>query len=262
MGKMVEAVSLARGHRIVTILDPLVCPGAAYEPEKADVLIEFSGPAAAVDNIKAAVMAGKAVVSGSTGWRERFPEVSDAVERAGTALLWASNFSLGVNLFYRIAAYAARQFDPFGDYRLGGLEVHHDRKLDSPSGTAKTLMERVLAARKQKERVRWDGPAAPPEAVSRDESIPRGEAAPGTIHFASLRCGSVPGTHSLYFDSPADTVEITHTARNREGFASGAVIAAEWLAGCSGPGTPAGAAFPGGRRGVFTMDDVLKDILP
>jgi len=254
MGKMVEAAALSRNHKITLVIDPFA-PGeksacgvpifrtfppaggqtsggqtgaAATLP---DVFIEFTRPETAPDNIKAAAALGVPVVCGSTGWYSQLPEITAAVEKAGTALLWSSNFSLGVNLFYRIAEYAAQLADPFAEYDLGGLEVHHRKKADSPSGTAKTLMERVLAAMKRKTKVLWnlpDGGAALPE---------------DTVHFTSLRNGSVPGTHSLFFDSPADTIEITHTARSREGFASGAVIAAEWLKT---------------RRGVFTMEDALR----
>jgi 4-hydroxy-tetrahydrodipicolinate reductase len=183
------------------------------------------------------------VVSGTTGWYARLDEVSAAVKAADSALLWASNFSLGVNIFYRIAACAAKAFDPFPEYDVGGMEAHHNKKADSPSGTAKTLVEKVLAVMTRKKRAAWDTLDGPPQA--------------DTIHFPSLRVGSVPGVHTLVFDSPADTIEITHTARGREGFAAGALRAAEWLVNCPGPGQDAGKA----RTGVFTMEDVLGEIL-
>ena len=162
------------------------------------------------------------------------------MEKAGAALLWSSNFSLGVNLFYRIACFAAALTDPFAEYDVGSLEVHHRKKADSPSGTAKTLMEQVLGSMKRKTKVAWELPNEGPLAED-------------TVYFSSQRHGTVPGTHSLFFDSAADTIEITHTARSREGFALGAVIAAEWLAG---------SELKNPRKGIFTMDDVLKDILP
>ena len=251
MGKMVEAAALGRGHHITSIIDPFApgavstaalfkaFPSTAEEAGSPDLFIEFTGPETAPDNIKTAAALGKPVVSGSTGWYGRLAEVSAAVEKAGTALLWSSNFSLGVNLFYRIAVYAARLADPFAEYDLGGLEIHHRKKADSPSGTAKILMEQVLAVMKRKNKVLWEDPCKPGGGISED-----------AVHFTSLRHGSVPGTHSLFFDSPADTIEITHTARGREGFASGALTAAEWLVGAIG------------RRGIFTMEDVLKDMLP
>jgi 4-hydroxy-tetrahydrodipicolinate reductase len=234
MGKILEAALRERGHELVSVSDPFVTCGIPSEPEKADVLIEFTRPDTAFDNIKLAVSLGKPIVVGTTGWYDRLPEASAIVESGGVSLLWATNFSLGVNLFYRIAAYAASVMDPFGEYDVAGYEVHHNKKADSPSGTAETLARRVLASMKRKKSVVWDKP--------------QGKMAPDTIHYASLRVGSVPGLHSLVFDSPADTLEIRHSARNREGFASGALLAAEWLTAQK-------------RRGVFTMDDVLKDML-
>ena len=257
MGKMIETKALACGHSISCIIDPFVpgegvlsaIPQTVPEAGNPDLFVEFTRPESAPENIIAALALGKPLVSGTTGWYKKLPEVSAAAEKSGTALLWSSNFSLGVNLFYRIASYAAALADPFAEYDVGGLEVHHRKKLDSPSGTAKTLMEKVLAAMKRKTNVLWDVP---------DGKTP-GE---DTVHFASLRHGMVPGTHSIFFDSPADTIEITHTARSREGFASGVIIAAEWLVSKNTRHT--GDIHHGGdiRRGIFTMDDVLKDMLP
>ncbi|MDR2181059.1 MAG: 4-hydroxy-tetrahydrodipicolinate reductase [Treponema sp.] len=235
MGKMVEAAALGRGHRIVTISDPAAKQNEKYDPEKADVLIEFTRPDTAPENIMAAAAAGKKIISGSTGWYERLDEVTRAVHSAGASLLYASNFSLGVNLFYRVAACAARLFDPFPEYDVGAFEAHHRKKADSPSGTAKTLAALLLSSMTRKKKVCYNGV---PEAGG-DEAI----------HFASLRTGAIPGVHSLLFDSGADTVELRHTARSREGFALGAVIAAEWLAAKK-------------ESGVYTMDDVLEELLP
>jgi 4-hydroxy-tetrahydrodipicolinate reductase len=247
MGRLLETVSGSRGHRVVTVLDPVNRPGERYDPSKADVLLEFTGPETAAENITATAGAGMAVVSGSTGWYHKLPEVAAAVEAGGGALLWSANFSLGVNIFFRLCSYAAALVDPFEEYDVGGLEAHHNKKADSPSGTAKILMERVLSAMTRKTKVLWERDGDRPEKAA--------------VHFSSLRVGSLPGVHSLVFDSPADTIEITHTARGREGFALGAVIAAEWLAGSPAP-DGSGGAGPGRRRGVFTMNDVLKDILP
>ena len=253
MGRMIEEAALKRDHQITFVVDPIApyseaVSGAVIfrtlplDAEKAgnpDLFIEFTQPQIAPDNIKAVAALGKPIVCGTTGWHEKLPELSAVVEKAGTALLWSSNFSLGVNLFYRIAGYAAALFDPFAEYDVGGVEVHHRNKADSHSGTAKTLMEKVLPGMKRKKKVIWD---LPKDEVLSDDAI----------HFASQRHGTVPGTHSLFFDSAADTIEITHTARSREGFALGAVIAAEWL----------GFGIKKNRQGIFTMDDVLKDLLP
>jgi 4-hydroxy-tetrahydrodipicolinate reductase len=258
MGKLLESRALERGHRVTAVVEPYIQDGAAaavsgaplYKTiaaagtlEAADIAIEFTRPDSAPGNIMDLARKKLPVVSGTTGWYARLGEVSAAVKAAGSALLWASNFSLGVNIFYRIAACAAKAFDPFPEYDVGGMEAHHNRKADSPSGTAKTLVEKVLAVMTRKKRAAWDTPEGPLQA--------------DTIHFPSLRVGSVPGVHSLYFDSQADTVEITHTARGRDGFADGALRAAEWLVNCPGPGQGAGKA----RTGVFTLEDVLGEIL-
>ncbi len=240
MGRMVEAAAKEAGHTIVARIDPFAPDADAKSVAEsatlaeADVAIEFTSPATALANVRAIAAAGVSVVVGSTGWLASLDEAGAAVEKAGTSLLWSSNFSLGVNLFYRIAAYAAKLADPFAEYDVGGWEAHHNKKADSPSGTAKTLVERVLASMTRKKRAVYETLDRPPAA---DE-----------LHYPSLRVGAVPGTHSLFFDSTADTIEITHTARSREGFARGAVRAAEWLTRER-------------RRGVFTMDDALADLL-
>jgi 4-hydroxy-tetrahydrodipicolinate reductase len=198
----------------------------------AEAAIEFTQPGTALANIKALAEKKIPAVIGTTGWLEQIDEARRAVEQAGASLIWASNFSLGVNIFYRVAWYAAQLADSFPEYDVGGFESHHNKKLDSPSGTAKTLVEGVLARMKRKDTAVWETLDRRPQ--------------PGELHFPSLRIGSVPGTHSLFFDSPADTIEITHTARSREGFASGAIRAAQWLPG---------------RKGFFTIDDMLKDLL-
>ncbi|MDR3343914.1 MAG: 4-hydroxy-tetrahydrodipicolinate reductase [Treponema sp.] len=264
MGRLIESRALERGHRVVAVVEPGIMDRAAGgtgaakagatpsgarihrtigEAENlgdADGAIEFTRPDTAVENIKALAERKIPVVVGTTGWYDRLDEVKAAVEGAGSSLLWASNFSLGVNLFYRIAAFAAALADPFPEYDVAGWEAHHNKKADSPSGTAKTLVERVLAQMSRKNKPVWEKLDRPP--------------APDELHYPSLRIGSLPGVHTLLFDSPADTITITHTARSREGFASGALVAAEWLLGCPGPGKPAGTA----RHGVFTMDDVLE----
>ncbi|MCL2190728.1 MAG: 4-hydroxy-tetrahydrodipicolinate reductase [Treponema sp.] len=249
MGRMVEQVALGQGHRVTAIVDPaaaLETPPSGARPFRemaeagdlcgAEVAIEFTQPGTAFANVKALVEKRIPAVVGTTGWTDRLDEARLAAEAAGTALFWSSNFSLGVNIFYRVAWHAARLADAFPEYDVGGFESHHNKKLDSPSGTARTLVEGVLARMTRKDAAVWETLDRRPE--------------PGELHFPSLRVGSVPGQHSLFLDSPADTIEITHTARNREGFASGAVRAAKWLAGEAG-----------GRKGYFTMDDMLKDIL-
>ena len=264
MGRLLEERLTERDHRVIAVVDP-ACAGMSGLPpsgaqvysslndalkgpsgkslKDADTVIEFSTPGVAPQNL---LFLGKEkipTVTGTTGWFDKLPELEKAVSDSGTSLLWSSNFSLGVNLFYRVAAYAAKLIDPFAEYDVAGCETHHNKKADSPSGTAKTLVERVLAQMTRKKKAVYEMLDRPPAA---DE-----------LHYASLRVGSVPGIHSLVFDSAADTIEITHTARSREGLAIGAVLAAEWL-------------IREKRTGVFAMDDVLdkamdnalKELLP
>jgi 4-hydroxy-tetrahydrodipicolinate reductase len=263
MGKLLEQKALEQGDcKVSAVVDPLattavsLCGATIYksiadidaallaDDEAAGlftVAIEFTNPATAVANIKALAARKVSVVVGTTGWYDQLPEVQRVVEDAGSSLLYASNFSLGVNLFYRVAAYTASLFSLFEDYDVAGFEIHHNKKADSPSGTAKTLADLVMAnTQGRKTALVWDKLDRPPE--------------PTETQFASLRVGSVPGIHSILFDSAADTVELRHTARNREGFAAGALLAAAWLVGTQGG--------YGKRRGVFTIDDVLEQLLP
>jgi len=260
MGKTLEAAALGRGHRVSAVVEPFFqgekpASGAPLYASLedalaetpllggADIALDFTNPASAPGNIRALAERRIPLVVGSTGWYGELPAITGMVQEAGASLLWSANFSLGMNLFFRIAAEAAKLADPFPDYDVGGFEVHHNRKADSPSGTARTLVDLVLANMKRKTRVVYDKLDRPPQGEE--------------LHFASLRVGSVPGVHRLILDSPADSIEITHTARNRDGFALGAILAAEWLAGFRGPGKPLGES----RRGVFTMDDVLAGML-
>jgi 4-hydroxy-tetrahydrodipicolinate reductase len=266
MGKIIECLALGQEHRIVAAVDPLygkaqTLSGApvfktiqeialgrsnatvgSNAVDSIDVALEFTRPDTALANIKALADARIPVVVGTTGWLDKLEEARAAVNAAGSSLLWASNFSLGVNIFYRIAFNAAILMDPFDEYDVGGFEAHHNKKADSPSGTAKTLTEGIIKRMKRKETPVYETLARPPLS--------------GELHFPSLRLGSLPGVHSLMFDSPADTIEIRHTARGREGFASGALTAAQWLVNCPGAGQAAGST----RQGIFTMDDVLDEL--
>ena len=255
MGKMVENAAMEQGHTVTAVVDPLSfeqnpSSGApmyrgmaeAGNLHGAEVAIEFTQPGMALANLKFLAEKNIPSVVGTTGWHDKIDEARQAVESAGAALIWASNFSIGVNIFYRIAWYAAQLINSFPEYDIGGFEAHHNKKLDSPSGTAKTLVEGILDRVERKKKAVWETLDRQPES---DE-----------LHFSSLRHGSVPGTHSLFFDSPADTIEITHTARSREGLVFGALSAARWLLNS---GT-ADTAAAGCRRGFFTIDDMLKDI--
>ena len=189
MGKMIEQIALAQGHEITAIVDPLYEGGigktfADIDPSNIDAAIEFSRPDAAVENITALAQRKIPTVVGTTAWQNRMDEVRKAVEASGSALLWASNFSIGVNLFNRIAWKAAELVNKFPEYDVGGFESHHNKKLDSPSGTAKTLAEGVLSRIDRKKKIVWDNLAD--RKPNEDE-----------IHFPSLRVGSVPGTHKI-----------------------------------------------------------------
>jgi 4-hydroxy-tetrahydrodipicolinate reductase len=250
MGQLIEKRASEKGHGIIAVIDPVkktaggadaFATPAAFEKQgggkcgAGTVAIDFTRPDAAADNIIAFAGMGIPVVTGTTGWYDRLDEVSKAVKSRKGALLWASNFSTGVALFYRIAAYCARLIDGYGEYDAAGYEIHHNQKADSPSGTAKTLAGIALKNMKRKKEAVWDKLDRPP--------------APHEIHFSSLRVGSVPGVHALVFDSGADTIEIRHSVRNRDGLASGAIGAAEWLV----------KATEAGRYGVFTLDDVFGE---
>ena len=177
--------------------------------EEADICVDFSHPSVAVDHVQKYAAMKKNIVMGTTGWYEALPEVKKLVERYQIGFLYSPNFSLGVLLFLQVVEEAARRFLPCGEYDVGGFEIHHRSKVDAPSGTAKAIVERIGKP----------------------------------VDFGSIRCGSIPGTHTVIFDSKADQVTLTHEARSREGFALGAVKAAEWLEG---------------KTGFFTLEDLLK----
>jgi 4-hydroxy-tetrahydrodipicolinate reductase len=247
MGRTIERMALEEGHCVTAIVDPARAgAGTKFFPsiaeadtlKHADVVLEFTGPASALANIKALAALGVPTVTGSTGWYDKMEEARAAVVQASSALVWASNYALGINLLYRIAAYAAGVIGNFPEYDMAGYEAHHNQKADSPSGTAKTLAELLLSKFPRKKNIVWDTLNRKAEA---DE-----------LHFPSLRIGAVPGTHAVIFDSPEDTLEIIHRARNRDGLARGALKAAQWLISPR-DGKP--------KKGFFAIDDLLADIL-
>ncbi|MDR0598088.1 MAG: 4-hydroxy-tetrahydrodipicolinate reductase [Treponema sp.] len=256
MGRILERTALERGHEIVAVADPFYsgAPPVSAAPLSrsiaesealggADAALEFTRPDTAAENIRGLIERGLPTVAGTTGWYDRLKEIEELTAAKQGSLCWSSNYSLGVNLFYRIAEFAAKLSDPFPEYDVGGWEFHHNKKVDSPSGTAKILVEKMLAVMTRKKKAVYETLSDRPPAAEE-------------LHFPSLRLGSMPGLHAVAFDSPADTIEITHTARSRDGLALGAIRAAEWLVNAA-PGKPAGAA----RKGVFTIDNVMEDIL-
>jgi len=248
MGALIEEALVRGGDAALAVTDPNVKAertrngtgiyrdlGAVGADllESADVGIDFTHPSCAVDNIKAFAEKKIPLVVGTTGWYDRLPEVRKIVREEGASLLYAANFALGVNLFYKVAAFAAALFDKYEEYDAAGFEVHHNRKADSPSGTAKAISGLVLKNMTRKTSAVYDKLDRAP-----------GE---GEFHFASLRVGSVPGVHSVCFDSAADTVEITHRARNRDGLVSGAVLGARRLL----------ETIKERGAGIYTLEDVL-----
>ena len=237
MGRFIEKLAVERGHTITAIIDPL-SPSAHYKKlskealSDADVVIEFSIPSAAVGNIRKIAEAGKNIVVGTTGWYGEMKTVQDITESSGIGLIWSGNFSTGVNLFFKIARYSSYLFNLFAEYDPFIHEYHHNQKADSPSGTASMLGTIVLEEMDRKKRI-----------VTK--SLKR-KIEPEELHVSSTRGGSIPGTHILSFDSPVDTIELRHTARGREGFASGAVAAAQWIKD---------------KKGFFSIDDMMKDII-
>ena len=222
MGETIASYAQQRNHKIVYILDKEQEKGSLSE---ADVAINFSVPEAAVSNIKAALEQKIPVVSGTTGWLEKYEEVVTFCKTQQSAFLYASNFSIGVNLFFKINQFVAQLMHPHQSaYQTEIQEIHHIHKLDAPSGTAITIAEGII---KETDYTGWE----------------LDNASQGTLPIEALREGEVPGTHTVHYRSEIDQISIKHEAYKRDGFALGAVIAAEWLAG---------------KEGIFSMDDVLK----
>lgn len=226
MGKTIEKIAIERGHEIVSIIDIDNREDFGSEAFRAaDVAIEFTAPTVAYDNCKQAMAAGVKVVSGSTGWySEHEAEMRELCEKEGKTLFWASNFSLGVAIFSAVNRYLAKIMNRFPGYDVQMEETHHIHKLDAPSGTAITLAEGILGNLDRK--ASW---------VMGDLTNPDGSVTTGKqpqeseLKIDAIRRDEVPGIHSITYDSAADSITITHDAKNRSGFALGAVLAAEYV---------------------------------
>lgn len=228
MGKAIEQIALERGHQIAGRIDVNNRADLEQLADNAvDVVIEFSSPEAAVDNIRYSLKRGWPVVSGTTGWLTHRAEIEELCRLQQGAFFYASNYSIGVNLFFQLNKVLASFMRKYPSYRVSMTEIHHTEKKDAPSGTAITLAEGIMEHLPQK--TRWVNDTM---------------AAENEVAIESLREGTVPGTHTVRYDSDVDRIEITHTAHSRQGFALGAVIAAEWLPG---------------RQGVFGMNDLLNN---
>ena len=232
MGKMIEQLAPSYDFEVVAIIDlNSEKTKSGQNLEKADVCVEFTAPEAAFSNIRKLIGLKKNIVVGTTGWFDHLKEAEELVKLQQTGLVYGSNFSIGMNIFYRLTEEATKLMNSFQDYDVFGWESHHKLKKDSPSGTAKTLSNIVLKNTDQKEKAIFD---------KLDRQIENNE-----FHFASLRSGSIPGTHLIGFDSEADTIELKHTARNRQGLAGGALLAARWICG---------------KKGFYNFSDVFRDI--
>lgn len=240
MGHMIEDIARKRGHEIVCIID--VNNMDDFESDafrSADVAIEFTNPTAAYQNYLRAWKQGVKVVSGSTGWlKEHEADVRRACTKEGHTLFWASNFSLGVAIFSAVNKYLARIMNAYPTYDVSEVETHHIHKLDAPSGTAITLAEQVVAELDRK--TDW----VKGEVHNADGTVTGSKEQPeNLLRIDAIREGEVPGIHTLTYDSPADMIQITHSAHNRSGFALGAVLAAE---------------FTATHEGLLSTDDLFK----
>ncbi len=239
MGKEIERIARGRGHEIVCIIDLDNREDFASEAfRSADVAIEFTNPQAAYDNYLRAFDAGVKVVSGSTGWlKEHGEDVRRLCAEEGKTLFWSSNFSLGVAIFSAVNKYLARIMNQFPEYDVAMEETHHIHKLDAPSGTAITLAEGILENLDRK--TRWvKGTLQAPDGTVSGSA----QCAPEELPINSVRRDEVPGIHSIRYDSAADSITLTHDAKNRSGFALGAVLAAEYTAR---------------HTGLLTMEDLF-----
>lgn len=220
MGKVIEKIALERGHEIVLRKDS----SDTFEGiTKADIAIDFSVPTSAVSHISECLNQNVPVISGTTGWLENYDEMVHLCQEKNGSFIYASNFSLGVNIFFELNNYLAKMMKNLKDYNVSMEEIHHTQKLDAPSGTAISLANGII---ENTDYVNWtlENPTD------------------NQIYIDAKRIENIPGTHSVFYDSKVDQIEIKHTAHSREGFALGSVIAAEWLLG---------------KKGVFTMKDVL-----
>jgi 4-hydroxy-tetrahydrodipicolinate reductase len=235
MGKEVEKVLLSRNHTIAARIDPFGGDFEILTPEiarQADAAIEFSLPDAVPANTKIYADAGLNVVVGTTGWLGNIEAVKSIAAKGNIGFLYGSNFSIGAHMFFRIVSLASRLINPMPEYDIMGYELHHKHKKDSPSGTANSIAKLILENCKRKDTIVTD---------KLDRAIKANE-----LQFSSVRGGEIPGIHTVILDSEADTIELTHSVRSRNGLAFGAVMACEWMAG---------------KKGFFTVDDFIGEFL-
>ena len=220
MGKTIEQIALQRGHTIV-----IKATNNDYNIKEADIAIDFSIPSVAYKNISNCIQNNVPVISGTTGWLEDYNKATSLCKEKNGAFIYASNFSLGVNIFFELNNTLAKMMNTLKEYKVSMEEIHHTQKLDAPSGTAITLANDII--KQHTSYTSW--------SLDKESE--------GALPIIAKRIEDVPGTHSITYKSDVDTIDISHTAHNRQGFAIGAVVAAEWLLG---------------KTGVFSMKDVLN----
>ncbi len=222
MGRVIEKIAISRGHEVALKIDK---DNAPYDIKTVDVAINFSTPDSAVSAISSALSNGIPVISGTTGWLSEMEIIKNLCDTKKGAFIYASNFSLGVNIFFELNRHLAKMMRNLTDYDVNLEEIHHTQKQDAPSGTAITLAEGIL------QNSDYDNWGLAP--LNDDKKLA----------ITAKRTNDVPGTHTVNYDSTVDSISFTHTAHNREGFGLGAVVAAEWIIG---------------KTGIFTMNDVLN----
>ena len=236
MGKEIEKILLSRGHTLAGTVDPV--SEANYKEitpsilEKADVVIDFSSPPSVETNCNVYTKCKTPIVMGTTGWENIREQVEKKVNEAGIGFIWGANYSVGANVFINLVGKATSLINNFSEYDIMLHEFHHKRKKDSPSGTALMTADEIIKQSNKKEKIVTE---------KLDRQIEADE-----LHVSSTRGGDIPGTHIVMLDSAADTIELTHRARNRSGFALGAVIAAEWIIN---------------KKGFIKVEDFFKELL-
>jgi 4-hydroxy-tetrahydrodipicolinate reductase len=229
MGKLIGEIAEARGHTLVAKINlENQHLRESLDPKSVDVAIEFSQPEAAIDNIQWALNHGIPILSGTTGWLSKLPEIKLLTQQKGGTFFYASNFSIGVNVFFKVNALLAQLMNETSGYQVTLEEIHHTAKKDAPSGTAITLAEGILSHYAKLKNWNLVG------------ETPNG---PSSLPITSKRIDPAPGTHSILYSSDIDDIQITHTAHSRQGFAQGAVQVAEWILE---------------KKGVLSMDDFLS----
>jgi len=236
MGHEIETIGLSKGMNIITI-DPNNDNANFKEineesMNEIDVCIDFTHPESVIKNIEKISIFKKNIVVGTTGWYDKLDDVKKIIEKAGTGLIWSGNFSLGVNIYFKIIENAAKMINKIEDYDVFVHEFHHNQKADSPSGTAVMLGDILIKNIDRKKKI-----------VT--EELKR-KIVPEELHISSTRGGSIPGTHIVGFDSASDIIELKHTARNRQGFAIGAILAAKWIKD---------------KKGFYNIDDMMNNII-